>query len=258
MRGVRRALYVNLMPEAWPRPGLSPLNRILVALILFSIVTAVLETEDALYIEHATTFFWLNLMFAIAFTAEYLGRVWAVGEDPARRSVMGRLRYVASWPALIDLLAVVPFYLGLGGDSYVLRTARLLRILTLIRIGRTSRALKELRRAIVRRRYELAISNSFALFALLISASVMYVVEGPHQPEAFGSIPRALWWSVATLTTVGYGDVYPATALGRVVAGISALAGILLIAMPAGILAAAFSDAFQKSDAASSRATPSP
>ena len=86
------------------------------------------------------------------------------------------------------------------------------------------------------------------LAVLLISASVMYVIEGPVQPEAFGSIPRSLWWAIATLTTVGYGDVYPVTALGKFFAGLSAVAGIGLIAMPTGILAAAFSEACNRDE----------
>jgi voltage-gated potassium channel len=85
-----------------------------------------------------------------------------------------------------------------------------------------------------------------ALFVLLVSATCLYAVEGPRQPDKFGSIPRALWWSVVTLTTIGYGDVYPATTLGKFLTGITAVVGVGLIATPAGILAAAFSDALQK------------
>lgn len=97
--------------------------------------------------------------------------------------------------------------------------------------------------------YELLLSVGVAGLLLLLSSAFLYAVEAAAQPEAFGSVPRALWWSIATLTTVGYGDVTPITALGKLFAGITAVAGIGLIAMPTGILAAAFSDAFQKKDA---------
>jgi voltage-gated potassium channel len=95
------------------------------------------------------------------------------------------------------------------------------------------------------RRYELLISVGVGIFILLLSSTLMYLVEGHTQPEAFGSIPRAMWWAVATLTTVGYGDAVPETVLGRILGSLTAVTGIGLIAMPAGILAAAMSDAIQ-------------
>ena len=115
-------------------------------------------------------------------------------------------------------------------------------------LGRFSDALNALGRALYQRRYEMILSAGAAFMLLLFSASMLYVVEAEHQPDTFGSIPRALWWSVATLTTVGYGDVTPITALGRVLAGMTAIAGVGLVALPAGILAAAFSDVFQEQE----------
>ncbi len=247
-QSLRRIAYVNLAPEGWTGTGLSPLNRILAVLILLSIGVAVLETEDSIRIPHAALFDGLDAFFALVFTAEYGLRLWVVGEDPKYRGVLGRLRYMVTPRALIDLLAVAPFYLGAGGDGYLLRIIRLLRILSLARLGGLSTALVELRAAVVRRRHDFVLSLCITGAVLLISASVMYVVEGPVQPQAFGSIPRSLWWAIATLTTVGYGDVYPVTVLGRFFAGLSAVAGIGLIALPTGILAAAFSEACKKDD----------
>jgi voltage-gated potassium channel len=100
--------------------------------------------------------------------------------------------------------------------------------------------------AIHSRRYELLLTLVAALFVMLISATLLYLVEGPLQPDKFGSIPRALWWSVVTLTTIGYGDVYPESPLGRVLAACTAVTGVGLIAAPAGILAGAFNDAIQR------------
>jgi len=101
--------------------------------------------------------------------------------------------------------------------------------------------------AVGSRRYELLASAAIALLLMFVSATAMYMVEGETQPENFGSIPRAIWWSMATLTTIGYGDTYPITVIGKIFAGITALASLALVAMPAGILAAAFSEAFQRS-----------
>ena len=133
-----------------------------------------------------------------------------------------------------------------AAPSYLLRLARLLRILRVAKLGRFSRAWTFVGRAIASRRYELLLTFYAAVFVMIVSATLLYIVEGPSQPEKFGSIPRALWWSVVTLTTIGYGDVYPETGLGKVFAGLTAVLGIGLIAAPTGILAAAFSDALQQ------------
>jgi len=127
----------------------------------------------------------------------------------------------------------------------LLRLLRLVRLLRLAKLGQFSRAFDDIMEAVARRRYELGISLIIAAVLMLLSASALYVIEGAGQPEAFGSIPRSMWWAVATLTTVGYGDIVPSTALGKAFAAFTALTGIGLIALPAGILAAAFSEVVQ-------------
>jgi voltage-gated potassium channel len=117
------------------------------------------------------------------------------------------------------------------------------RVLRLAKLGRFTIATRALSHAVHARRYELMISFGVAIFILVLTSTLMYIVEGPRQPENFGSIPRAMWWAIATLTTVGYGDVVPHTTAGRILGGITAVTGVGLIAMPAGILAAAMSDA---------------
>lgn len=182
------------------------------------------------------------------FLIEYGARIWVAAENPAYAAGWrGRLRYVVSPTALVDLLALSPMlFVAYGSEVFLLRLVRLARILRLARLGRFSAAAAEIAAALRSRRYELGMSVALAGLLLLVSATLLYVAEGQHQPESFGSIPRAMWWSIATLTTVGYGDVYPVTPLGKVMAAITAVAGIGLIAMPTGILAAAFSDALQK------------
>lgn len=148
---------------------------------------------------------------------------------------------------MIDMIAIFSFLAPIIGlDGFILRLIRILRIMALGKVGRYSNALKSVADAVNSRRYELSMSVFFALILLVLSATAMYFVEGPVQPEKFGSIPRSLWWAVATLTTVGYGDVFPITVIGKVIAGLTAVMSIGLIALPAGILASAFSDAVQR------------
>ncbi len=251
MEKLRGRLYTHLAMSAWRGEGLSPLNKAIAALIIFTVVIVVVETEPTLYAPLSETFWVFDLTVAFLFLAEYLARLWAMGEDPRYRGLTGRLRYAVTPAAIIDLAAILPFFLGIGGtDSFLLRTLRLLRIFALAKIGRYSEALRHLTGAIVERHREILISVGVAFVVLLASSTVMYLAEGAAQPEAFGSIPRALWWAIATLTTVGYGDVYPITPIGKLFGGMTALAAVGIIAMPTAILAAAFSDAMQRRRAA--------
>jgi voltage-gated potassium channel len=247
MPSLRRKLFLHFDLESWPKGGLSLVNKIIAVLVLISVVSAVLETETAIAEQFSTVFAFGNVIFLYAFTIEYLIRVWVAGERPEYSGFTGRIRFGRSFFAIIDLAAIAPFWLGFGSEFLVVRIIRILRILKLLKIPGVSEALSGILLALSKRKIELLLSAGAAAFLMLIAASFLYFAERLEQPEAFGSIPRALWWGVATLTTVGYGDVYPVTALGRVFAGIFAFSGIGLIAMPAGIMAAALNDVFQDS-----------
>lgn len=247
----RAAWYRQLEPSAWPRPGFSPFNRAIIAAILCSVAVATLESEPAIEAALPGLMTALTAAFAVLFTLEYLLRLWTVVERPDYAGASGRLRYVLTWPSLIDLAALLSLWADLllmvpGTAGVMLRLLRILRVITLARHTRFARGLRLLAGAVVARRVELGLSAALAGMVLMFSATALYLIEGDVQPEAFGSIPRALWWAVATLTTVGYGDVYPVTAAGRLVAGTAALTAIAIVALPTGIMAAAFSDAFQR------------
>jgi voltage-gated potassium channel len=229
------------------RGGLSSTNAFFAAFIVFGVVVVVLETEPTLFDQYRRQFSSIDFLLALVFTAEYVLRLYVVGEDDRFRGIIGRIRYVLTPMAMIDLLSITPFYTAvLSNDLFLLRMARLLRMFSLLKVGRYSRAVTEFIDVLTRRRAELVLSLAIVLFVLLVSSSVMYLVEGPEQPDAFGSIPRALWWGIVTLTTVGYGDVYPRTVIGKIFCAITALAGIGLIAMPTAILAAAFGEVFTR------------
>lgn len=244
----RYRLYEQLDPLARKLPGFSLLNKIIIAVILVSVVSALLGTEETLTAGYERYWDAADRFILAFFIAEYVARLWVSVEKPdCGPGWRGRLRYAASLPALIDLAVLLPtLVFAMGSEAYLLRLVRLMRILQLARLGRFSRSLALLSSALHRRSGELLLSVGFAGMLVVVSSTALYIIEGGIQPDAFGSIPRAMWWSIATLTTVGYGDVYPVTPLGRVFAAMTALLGIALIAIPAGILASAFSDALEE------------
>lgn len=242
----RHKVYLQLEPSARRGHGLSVTNRVLIVLIVIATLIAVLETEPTLG-HYRSSFVLAEFLLGIVFIAEYVARIWVAPErHPHMKPWRARLKYARSPAAIADLLAVIACLAPAAGEGVLLRVVRLLRILRLAKLGRMSRAFGYVLEAFQSRREELLISLITGVGLMLVSASLLYFVEGHVQPEAFGSIPRALWWAVATLTTIGYGDVYPITPLGKLLAGITAITSIGVVAMPTGILAAAFSAAMRK------------
>ena len=240
---LRYRLYEQLDPEARPS-GLSLLNKVIVTAIVGSVISAVLGTEPTLTQGYEGYWAAADGFILSFFVVEYVSRLWICIENPRwGPGLKGRLRYALAWPALIDLAALLPILLfSVGSEAYLLRLARLMRILQLARLGRLSSSMTLIATAISQRSMELWLSLGFAIFFVVVSSTCLFMLESATQPDAFGSIPRAMWWSVITLTTIGYGDVYPHTPLGKVFAALTAVSGVALVAMPAGILAAAFSD----------------
>ena len=213
--------------------------RILIAL---NVVGVILETIPAV---DETAGVWLRAFdtaSVLVFTAEYLLRVWSAREDPRyRRVIVGRLRFVLTPLALIDLLAVLPFWLPvLGVDLRALRGVRLFRLFRILKMARYSKALHTFGRVFRRKAEELILTFALVGFLLLIASLLLYYVEHDAQPETFASVPAAMWWGIVTLTTVGYGDVYPITVAGRLLGGLFALTAVLFIALPTALLGAGF------------------
>ncbi len=246
---LRRRVYEELEPNARGQFGLSFTNKTLVLFIVVASALAILETEPEVAGGADTFFRSAELLFGAIFSVEYLLRLWIAPDNPQwAKYRFPRLRYAFSAAAIIDFLAIVPTLasLGPGGGSVLLRFFRILRILRLAKLGRMSHALQDLSHAVHERRHELLLTVGIAGFVLLVASTLMYWAEADAQPDKFGSIPRSMWWCIITLTTVGYGDAYPVTVLGKMLSGLVAIAGIGLIAMPTGILAAAFSDVVQR------------
>jgi voltage-gated potassium channel len=247
-QSLRMKVYRQLEPTAWPRNGLSPVNAFLTALIIAAVVSAVLETEPLVAAGREQWFRRWELVVGSIFLVEYVFRVWIAVENPKfKDSRFPRLHYMASPIAIIDLLAIIPAFVAVGGgSSLVLRFFRILRMLRLAKLGRASHAWDDIKTAFYERRHEFGIILAIVGLTILVGGSLLYLAEAEAQPEKFGSIPRALWWAIVTLTTVGYGDVYPVTWLGRALAGIIAIAGVCVIALPTGIFAASFTDVMDR------------
>lgn len=181
----------------------------------------------------------------IIFTIEYALRIWTADLlYPGKTSVKARLKYIFSFMAIIDLLAILPFYLPfiIPIDLRVLRTLRVVRLLRIFKINRYTHALGLIAQVFKNKASQL-ISSVLVVGLLMIIASVlMYNIESSAQPEAFPNAIETMWWAVATLTTVGYGDVYPITAAGKILATVIAFLGIGMVAVPTGIITAGFTE----------------
>ena len=184
------------------------------------------------------------------FSLEYVLRLWSAVDDPwqarFRPPVLGRLRFARTTMAIIDLLAILPFYFGLflQVDLRFLRVLRLLRIFKLTRYSGSMTLLFQVLREEAR---TVGAAMFVLLLLLVIAASLAFIVEGDSHPtDAFASIPAAMYWAVITMTTVGYGDVVPATAFGKVLTVVIAVISVGMVALPAGILASGFTSAVQR------------
>ena len=239
---VRRRVY-DVLDARHAHDRLSiAVNGLIAGLILLNVVGVVLFTVDDLAARYGAYFRAADAFFVAVFSVEYLLRVWScTADDRFSSPVRGRLRFALTPYALIDLVAILPFFLpvtvGVQGAPRLLRVARLFRMLKLVRYSRSLRLLG----TVVRRERDVFVVVGAGMAALLVAASsAMYFAERGAQPEAFSSIPAAMWWGVITLTTVGYGDVYPVTPLGRVLGGFISVLGVAVFALPTAILVEGF------------------
>jgi voltage-gated potassium channel len=253
--GLRHRLYCELEPSARSKPGLSRANTAIVALVLLSFVLFALETEPAIQGDARVWISMLNLSVLGIFAAEYAARLWVAGEDGRYRGAGGRLRYAMTPWALADLAAFLPELVWLliphGGDESMLMFLRVLRLVRLIKIARFIPAFEVMGAALRRAGWQLLTALSVALALVFLAAVLLYFIEGVGQGrEAFASVPRSIWWAVATLTTVGYGDIFPVTVAGKIAASLIAIAGIGVVALPTGIFASAFADELREREKA--------
>ena len=220
-------------------------------MIFLSILMLVLESFAWLAIRYRAFFRGFAAFTVVFFSVEYIARIWTA-DVMYPNARFPRLRYLFSFMALMDLLAILPWYLPfLSADLRFLRVARVVRLFRLARVAKLGRhltAMQSIKRVIKLSASRLVAAVLLCLVVMLLSAIVIYTVESAVQPEKFPNVLSSLWWAVMTLTTVGYGDVYPVTVIGRVFAGVISLVGIGIIAIPTGIIAAGFTTVMPKEE----------
>ncbi|HQV06540.1 MAG: ion transporter [Chitinophagaceae bacterium] len=228
------------------------INIFIIVLIILNVIAVMLETVPSLHDEESEKqfFHYFDVVSVIIFTVEYILRVWSSNlEDKYKHSVWGRLRYMASPAALIDLLAILPFYIHVvvGLDLRVLRILRLMRIFRLFRLTAYTRSAHMIKRVFKKRFHDLSLSFILVVFLIILASCAIYFAE--HEPpgnsEKFTSIPATIWWAVVTLTTTGYGDMVPFTTLGKSMTVVIMLTGVAFFALPAGIITAGFLEEFR-------------
>lgn len=219
----------------------------IVALIVTNVLAVILESVDTLALRWTGAFYWFELFSVGIFSIEYALRLWHCGAAPEAtgRALRLRLRYVFSLPGMVDLLAILPFYLGMFINAD-LRFLRVLRLMRILKLTRYSPALGLLLNAIRREKHAFVAAVYLLSIALIVAACGIYLCERQAQPQDFGSIPAAIWWAIATLTTVGYGDVTPVTIGGKVFGAAVMIVGVGMVALPTGILASTFADELRR------------
>jgi len=218
----------------------------IIALIALSVLSIVLQSFDALALRFQNGFAIFEAFTVAVFSLEYLARIWTA-DLLYPQAKHPRLRYVFSFMALVDLLAILPFYVPFISIDLrflrLLRLFRLTRLLRLFKLGRYLDSLQMIADVMKKSARQLIAAMGACLLILLLSAILMYSLEKPVQPDAFPNIMAALWWAVCTLTTVGYGDVFPITAAGKLLASLISIVGIGIVAIPTGIISAGFTQA---------------
>lgn len=215
----------------------------ILVLILLNTLAVIMETVHSINLQYGQFFKDFEIFSVIVFSIEYIFRVITCTKDERyQSSVVGRIKYIFSIMALIDLFAVLPFYLPyiIPLDLRFLRILRIARIFRILKIARYSNAVDKIGRVFAAKKEELMVTLGAVFLLLIISSALIYHAENAAQPEVFSSIPASMWWAVTTLTTVGYGDAYPVTTIGKILGSFIALLGIGMVALPAGIISSGF------------------
>lgn len=220
----------------------------IITLISINVLFVIVETEESVLDEYGYLFTPFEIFSVLIFTVEYAGRIIVCKLNPKYENTKYvRLRFIFTPMMLIDLAAILPFFLPfIITDVRFIRIIRLLRLFRLFKLARYSEPMQTLGEVFKAKAGDLAVAFFILFIVLVFASSLMYHAEHQAQPEVFSSIPASMWWGVITLTTIGYGDTYPVTVLGKIVGGGVAVLGIAVYAIPTGIMASAFTEELRK------------
>lgn len=220
----------------------------IVSLIVINVLLVILETEESVLDKYGYFFTPFEVFSIIVFTIEYAGRIVVCKLNPKYANTKyAILRFIISPIMLIDLAAILPFFLPfVVADLRVIRIIRLLRIFRLFKLARYSESMHTFGAVFKAKAGDLSVAFFILFIVLVLASSMMYYAERDAQPDTFSSIPASMWWGVVTLTTIGYGDTYPVTFAGKIIASGVAILGIAVYAIPTGIMASAFAEELRK------------
>jgi len=244
MSSFSKKRVLEILDQAQEGDNFSKLiDRCLGGLIVLNILAVSLESIESVSTTYRQEFLYFEYFSVLIFASEYFLRIWASAERHASRFTSGtgrRLEYIFSFNGLIDLLAILPSIISFFVGNIDLRWVRVIRLLRILKISNYSSALEDLTSAVYEERRSFLAALYLFFISLFFSSALMYATEHKAQPIAFSSIPESMWWSLITLTTVGYGDVAPITPFGKVIGAITAFMGVCTVALLTGIIASAF------------------
>jgi len=242
----KHKVHILLHPELGQSKADKAINIFIITLIVLNVIAVMMETVKPLYTNYQKLFDTFDLISVIIFSIEYVLRVWSCTDDPKYKgSIKGRIKYMLSPGALIDLFAFLPtyFHAFLNFDLRILRLLRFFRFFRLFRLTAYTKSAKMIFNVFRSRKNELILSLVLVMFLIIIASCLLFFAEHRYPSEAeskFTSVPATLWWAIVTLTTTGYGDIYPMTTIGKILSGIVMLTGVAFFALPAGIITAGF------------------
>jgi voltage-gated potassium channel len=248
---VQKRLYEVLEPAVYGDKTSRNSDLFFTALVVINVISVTLESVPALYENYQDLFRTLEIVSVIIFTVEYFGLLWAApSQDKTNQSLLNNLKYrisyIFSFNGLVDLISILPFYLQSIFPYLDLRILRTLRLLRILKLSYYNSAFKDLFEAIFEERKSFYAASYLFIVVLIVSSSLIYFAEHKVHPTGFQSIPGSMYWALITLTTVGYGDITPVTGIGQFIAMLSAVFGVVVVALITGIVASSFNSQMER------------
>ena len=248
LKNLKQIIFETIEEDISERLSHKVFEAFIIILIILNVLSIVLQSCLP---KQYDIFNYFEIISVFIFTIEYILRLWTADLKSINKSTLeNRVKFVFSPIGIIDILSILPFYLSLFFpanilDGRILRALRLLRLLRIFKLTRFLDSFQIIQTVFKKRKYELIITGFIALLIIIISSTLMFEIEHDAQPDKFPDILSSFWWAIATLTTIGYGDVFPITGVGKFISAVISITGIGLIALPTGILSTSFIEEFR-------------